>query len=260
MAFAAGFVLAVTAMVSTELVVWANRERARALRAEEPEHLAVCFSTNGDYNGRVRISIDQMNLLATVEARGTQKIPIKGIPPGEHHVFFKADGLAGQWSIIDVEKPGMDPPPPLNVSLFAKRYVVMRYTVNTAGGRTLPATAKDSVTGTGAFCHWSAPPYCGVDWQIWQRGEPGFWGTVPHLQFHRMGGHYGLVRVNVPYDELTEAPEVGYQNNGFHPIARKGEVWACKTSTGFYGKLVVEDVTEMPPPGVKVVTQRMEME
>jgi hypothetical protein len=188
---------------------------------------------------------------------GSTNLPLSGIPDGDYLIFLSSPGYAAQWQPLTLkqEKPEPDN---IKVKLFRKRYVVLRYVFNTSGGREF--SGKDIKEGRAAVAHWGSLPYFQQDWQIWQKssGEDMF-GETAYLDFHRFSDGFGFAKVpkGVAFDDLKEAP-VQAEYKCRSTKAEKGLILFCRVEADRkdglgYGKVVVENVTETPPPGVKVI-------
>ena len=191
---------------------------------------------------------------------GTVDMPLSGVPDGDYFVYFSSPGFAAQWQSLTV-KEGKGDPAKMNVKLFRKRYVVLRYAFNTSGGRKLSgANIKE---GRAAVAHWGSLPYFQQDWQIWQRSSEDdifgdtMFGDTPFLDFHRYSTGFGFTNApkGVPFEDLKEAP-ANAEYKCESTKAEKGLTLFCRVEADRkdglgYGKVLVEDVTETPPAGVK---------
>lgn len=188
---------------------------------------------------------------------GSAEMALSGITNGDYVVYFSAPGYAAQWQVLTV-KQGKLEPDTIKVKFFRKRYVVLRYAFNTSGAREL--SGKDIKEGRVAVAHWGHLPYFGQDWQIWQR-SPGdeMFGDTPFLDFHRFSRGFGFAKVpkGAKFDDLNEAPmPTAYEC--MSTKAEKGLMLFCRVEADRkdglgYGKVFVEDVTETPPEGIKVI-------
>lgn len=188
---------------------------------------------------------------------GSAEMALAGITNGDYFVYLSSPGYAGQWQALSV-KQGKLEPDTIKVKLFRKRYVVLRYVFNTSGAREL--SGKDIKEGRAAVAHWGHLPYFGQDWQIWQKSSGGeMFGDTPFLDFHRFSKGFGFAKVPVGavFDDLKEAPApTAYEC--MSTKAEKGLMLFCRVEADRkdglgYGKVLVEDVTETPPEGVKVI-------
>jgi hypothetical protein len=109
---------------------------------------------------------------------------------------------------------------------------------------------------------WGMLPFLGGDWQVWQkpgaRSGGGLFGDTPFLEFHRMTKGFGFMETpkGMAFDDLKEAGEGPYHTS--NRKAEKGLTLFCRVHGNSekdqgYGKLTVEEVTETPPAGVKVI-------
>ncbi len=84
-------------------------------------------------------------------------------------------------------------------------------------------------------------------------------GDTPYLDFHRYSTGFGFAKppAGVSYEKMTVAPESGYRCEDIK--AEKGLVLYCRVNGNRatkglgYGKILVEDVTEIPPDDVRVL-------
>ena len=188
---------------------------------------------------------------------GSAEMELSGVPDGDYFVFFSSPGYAAQWQTLTV-KEGKAEPDKIKAKLFRKRYVVLRYAFNTSGSREF--SGKGVTEGRAAVAHWGSLPYFQQDWQIWQKssGEDMF-GDTPFLDFHRYSDGFGFAKVpkGIAFEDLKEAPtKTEYKCESVK--AEKGLTLFCRVEADRkdglgYGKVVVEDVTETPPAGVKVI-------
>ena len=190
---------------------------------------------------------------------GSADMALSKVPDGDYHVYFSSPGYATQWQRLKVNQE-VGEPGSMNVKLFRKRYVVMHYVFNTSGG--LKLSGSDIKEGRAAVAHLGQLPFFGEDWQIWQ-GSPGndLFGDTPSLKFHRISdeGRFGFAKAptGVAFDALKEIPaNIKYSCDNMK--AEKGLTLFCHVESGNddglgYGKVIVEDVTETPPAGVKVI-------
>jgi hypothetical protein len=190
---------------------------------------------------------------------GSADMSLSEVPDGDYRVYFSSPGYATQWQTLKVNK-GVGEPGSMNVKLFRKRYVVLRYVFNTSGG--LKFSGSGIKEGRAAVAHLGQLPFFGDDWQIWQ-GSSGndLFGDTPFLRFHRIDdeGSFGFAKAStgVAFDDLKEIPkEIKYSCDNMK--AEKGLTLFCHVDAGNegglgYGKVIVEDVTETPPAGVKVI-------
>ncbi len=188
---------------------------------------------------------------------GSNALGLSDLADGDYLVFFSSPGYAAQWQSLTV-KQGKGEPSEMKVNLYRKRYVVLRYVFNTSGGREL--SGKSIKEGRAAVAHWGSLPYFQHDWQIWQKASGGdMFGDTPFLDFHRSSKGFGFAKVpdGVAFDDLKETP-ANAQYNCMSTKAEKGLTLFCRVEADRknglgYGKVVVEDVTETPPAGVKRV-------
>jgi hypothetical protein len=190
---------------------------------------------------------------------GEALLDFSGIETNIYYLWLSSPGYASQWVSVHVADDAVSLiPANTDITLYRKRYVVIRYAVNTAGNRQLQGA--DVEEGRCAASHWGILPHFGADWQVWQRqSRNGFFGTEPWLEFHRQGPAFGFLGVpeGASFESLNEAPETNqYKTESVR--ATKGLLLYCRVSgnthrENCYGKILVEDITETPPPGVRVI-------
>lgn len=181
---------------------------------------------------------------------GAIQMSLSGVPDGNYHMYFSSPGYATDWEALDIKQGTIVPEHP-KITLFQKRYVVLRYAFNTTGGREL--SGKGVIEGRAAVAHMGGLPYFEEDWHIWQ------FNYTPHLCFHRMSKGFGFAKTpkGVVFDDLKEAPtETEYQCDG--AMAEKGLTLFCRVEGNQregigYGKVLIEEVTEAPPAGIKLI-------
>ena len=150
----------------------------------------------------------------------------------------------------------------MSVNLFRWRYLVLRYIFNTSHGRDFSDT-KAIKEGRAAVSHWGNLPYFREDWQVWQ-GSIGTdrAGDTLFLAIHRPVHGFGFAKApeGIAFDDLKEVPaDAEFKNQDLK--TEKGMTLFCRVRGNAdhgqdglgYGKLVIEDITETPPPGVEVI-------
>ena len=226
--------------------------------------LRLDIATEDEKPVKVKIEVKQSKpeervLLQTVSdvLPGLTEVAISGASDGDYYVYFASPGYSPQFRYFTVEK-GKIEKPERKVTLFRKRYVVLHYAFNMRGGREF--SGKNVEEGRAAVSQWGTLPYFGEDWQIWQKSLDGaMFGDTPFLEFHRHATGFGFAEApkGVPFDELKEAP-VDTKYKCENKRAKAGLTLFCRVEGNNdeglgYGKLLVEDVTETPPPGIKVI-------
>ncbi len=249
------------------LAVAVSHERARGQQAKKDgteatgASLRLNLSIDDMRPAKVKVEIQTGELTPKVlkkleDARpGSSELGLSDLADGDYLVFFTSPGYAAQWQSLTV-KQGKGEPSEMKVNLFRKRYVVLRYVFNTSGGREF--SGKSIKEGRAAVAHWGSLPYFQQDWQIWQKAPDGdMFGDTPFLDFHRFSNGFGFAKVpdGVAFDDLKETP-ANTQYNCKSTKAEKGLTLFCRVEADRkeglgYGKVVVEDVTETPPAGVK---------
>ncbi len=192
---------------------------------------------------------------------GTEVITLPDVRDGEYYVYFSSPGYASQWQRLElgISRNESDE---LKAHLFRKRYVVLRYAFNPSGGREL--STNQAKEGRAAVAHWGGLPYF-RDWQIWQKpadeakAAGALFGDTLFLEFHRFSAGFGFSEApkGVAFEDLKEAPAgASYQCESVKAV--KGLTLFCrvegdrKENSG-YGKIFVEEVTETPPAGIKII-------
>ena len=137
------------------------------------------------------------------------------------------------------------------MTLYRKRYVVMRYACNHDGSRDL--TPEKAEQGRVAVSHWGQVPELRGDWQIWQKGKGLY------FELHRYSTNFGFVKApaGVAFDELRVAPE----NDRYASLsvrATPGQILFTRIagnspSEQCYAKIEVEEITEHPPAHVEII-------
>jgi hypothetical protein len=240
----------------------AHGQEAQIAKASESS-LHLNLATEDTRQTKIKVEIKTIETPSKVIKRlkgvlpGPAEMALSGVPDGNYLVFFFAPGYAGQWQPLTV-KQGKAEPEEITAKLFRKRYVVLRYAFNTSGGREL--SGKGVTEGRAAVAHWEGLPYFQQDWQIWQQSsDEDMFGDTPFLDFHRFSDGFGFAKgpKGIAFEDLKEAPaETEYKCECMK--AEKGLTLFCRVEADRkdglgYGKVVVEDVTETPPAGVKVI-------
>jgi hypothetical protein len=135
--------------------------------------------------------------------------------------------------------------------------VVLRYAFNPLGDRDLKAESVEEERV--AVSHWAGPASFSGDWKIWQKSsEKERFGAVPYLEFHRYATGFGFLRppAGAKFEDMKEAPQAGYKCENQKAV--KGLILYCRVNDNRreglgYGKILVEDVTETPPAGVRII-------
>lgn len=245
----------------------ASNELAHAqksqVRKDNTPSLRLNLATEDARQTRIKVEIQTGEMPPKVVRQmddvltGSTNVPLSGIPDGDYLVFLSSPGYAAQWQTLTLKQEKAKPDT-IKGKLFRKRYVILRYVFNTSGSREF--SGKDIKEGRAAVGHWGGLPYFQQDWQIWQKssGDEMF-GETAYLDFHRFSDGFGFAKVpkGVAFDDLKDAPaQAEYTCRSTK--AEKGLILFCRVEADRkeglgYGKVVVEDVTETPPPGVKVV-------
>jgi hypothetical protein len=190
---------------------------------------------------------------------GEALLDFSGLETNVYYLWLSSPGYASRWVSVRVTDDAVSfIPANTDITLYRKRYAIIRYAANTSGNRQLQGDDVDK--GICAVSHWGMVPHFGGDWQIWQReSRDGMFGTEPWLQFHRYFPSYGFAAApaGTSFASMTEAP----QDDQYKPEnvrATKGLLLYCRVlgnnaQEKCYGKILVEDITETPPPGVRVI-------
>lgn len=248
-------------------VIVSNRpvqgQGAQPAKSKEPS-LRLDLATEDARPARIKVEIKSSEARPKVIRKmedvssGLAELALSGVTNGNYFVFFSSPGYAAQWQALTV-KQGKAEPDKMGINLFRQRYVVLRYAFNTSGGRVL--SGRSVTEGRAAVAHWGGLPYFQQDWQIWQKSlGTDLFGDTPYLEFHRYSKGFGFAKApkGVAFDDLKEAPaKTEYRCANLK--AEKGLTLFCRIEANRkeglgYGKVVVEDVTETPPAGVKVIS------
>jgi hypothetical protein len=190
---------------------------------------------------------------------GAVILDFSGVETNAYYLFLSSPGYAARWVAVHIQNDTVSLiPSDTDITLYRKRYVVIRYAVNTAGNRQLQGA--DVEEGRCAASHWGMVPHFGGDWQVWQRqSKSGFFGTEPWLEFHRIMSSFGFAAApeGASFESMNEAPgDDQYKTESVR--ATKGLLLYCRVygnrpQEKCCGKILVEDITETPPPGVRVI-------
>lgn len=209
----------------------------------------------------IKLNLSERALNRTIETKtqittGPSTLTFSNLVDGQYYLYISAPGYATQWQHFKL-KDGSPSKTEFKTELCRKRYVILRYAFNTSGSRELTGDRLEE--GRAAVAHWGGLPYFRRDWQIWQRtSEVSLFGDTPYLEFHRYADGFGFSKVpeNTTFESLQQAPENGYLCARAQAV--KGLLLFCRVNgdrdEGLgYGKIMVEDITETPPAGIKVI-------
>jgi hypothetical protein len=193
---------------------------------------------------------------------GANRVDLSAFPDGSHYVYIVADGFAPQWIRVEIGH-GEVVSGSAEVELYRSRYVIVRFAVNTSGGRELEG--PDVREGRVAVTHFGGFDAFGHDWQVRQAqaGGGGF-GPVAYLSFHRVIGGYGFLEAppEAEFEDLTVAP-LGASYTTESLEAYPGLLLVCRINGDRrppdemgYGKVLVEEVTLERPVDVPIVERR----
>ena len=228
-----------------------------------------------DIDGRIRTRHAWKQLTA-----GTQVLTFAALPPGKYQLKVKSLGFEEQVRRIEIGTDGsFEAPPDLGVGnrapaqrtmvLYRHRYAVMRYAFNPTGGRDL--TGPQVVTGRMTLGSMGMLPHFGEDWILWQTQPTFAWdedwqsrmhGAYPTVRFHRVtsDGTSGVqgAPVGLGFDAATEAP-ANHEYRCEYLRLVEGQVlfFHIRGNTPYgqsrgYGKILIEDITMDPPPGIPI--------
>jgi formylglycine-generating enzyme required for sulfatase activity/serine/threonine protein kinase len=188
---------------------------------------------------------------------GKVQIHITNLRDGEHWFSASATGYGRQSHRLMITdgkaSAGV-------IQLYRLRYVVLRAAFATGGGRKLDGS--DLKETRMALTHFSSSAPLGQhEWEIRQQAKSGagaeaLYGPNPYLTFNAFWQYYGFVPAGSgeTFETMTTAPAEGYIPK---PVrAEKGTLLYFRThgkdtsTDQGYGKILVEDITETPPPGV----------
>jgi hypothetical protein len=193
---------------------------------------------------------ETVRLLPNIQP-GPVTLDLQGLDTGCYLLWASSPGYATQWVLLEISG-GKTVLRAADLKLYRKRYAVIRYVVNTTGDRRLVGT--DLAEGLCAVAHWGRLPCLGRDWQVWQHADR------LSLDFFRSSGPgfgFALPPEGTSFNDLQDAPE----NDRYrcqNTLAKEGLTLFCRVNGNrpqdrCYGRIVVEDVTETPPPNVQVI-------
>jgi hypothetical protein len=181
---------------------------------------------------------------------GENVIEMKGFPDAERYVvYLSSPGYATQWIPVKVED-GKVVSPDEKITMYKKRYVVLRYVFNRKGRSLKPGPGVESRRVT--LEHWGQAGPMGEDWHVWQASQDaGGFGDRMTLTFHRIGPGFGFAEppAGTKFEDMVEAPEDPGEYHTKTFDAEKGLVLYCRVNgnnpkdgqTG-WGKISVEEV------------------
>jgi hypothetical protein len=216
------------------------------------------LSLEDDAKAEISIKLERKRTLQKAFP-GTLKLDLTTVGDGQHNLYIQCPGYFTKIASVQTsgDRASLER---VKLKLYRNRYVILRCAFNTRGGRNLEGDGVEEEHL--ALANWTGPRYFSEDWQIWQSSRGG--GDTPcdvlYLDFHRISTGFGFAKPakGVSYEEMKEAPEGGYRCK--RNLAKKGLVLYCRVDGNQgglgYGKLLVEDVTETPPKGVRVVELR----
>jgi hypothetical protein len=110
---------------------------------------------------------------------GEVTLDFSGLETNTYYLFLSSTGYAARWVAVNIQDNAVSLiPTNANITLYRKRYVTIRYAVNTAGNRQLYGANVEE--GVCVASHWGMVPHFGGDWQVWQRqSKSGFFGVEP---------------------------------------------------------------------------------
>ena len=173
--------------------------------------------------------------------------------PDDYQLFVSAPGYASCWVSIRFNPDsiifGAE-----GVTLYRKRYAVMRYAVAAPGSMDL--STEKTQERTAAVSHWAQVSSLRGDWQIWQKGQDLY------LEFHRFGPNFGFVKAS----QGTRVEDIAIaQGNDLYKTesirAEPGLLLIARNHGNSakdqcYAKIEILQITEQPPAGIEVVQGR----
>ncbi|NCC61952.1 MAG: hypothetical protein EOM12_13655 [Verrucomicrobiae bacterium] len=230
----------------------------RVGRTRIPSYFVSNITVEDDADAAIRLYENSAGeILDQIAAPGYSIIDARTLTTGVTYVYYRGDDLATQWVAVTVTN-GVPSPDNTDVKLHRKRYVTISYAFNTNNIPNVEPGDAGVTTGRYAATHWGRLPHFTADWQAWQMGdnESALFGDTPYLRWHRYSSENGFIVSDMAYEEVSLVPTNGYSS--FHFKATPGSVLYCRIvghtdSTRGYGKLLIENVTETPPPGVPVL-------
>jgi formylglycine-generating enzyme required for sulfatase activity len=230
----------------------------------KPKDLDLDLSLEDNRSGLISVKLDSsQTVLLQTEPTPHATLDCSRLIAGKHTLYVSAQGYAKQALHIDVSERGPTPQL-LQTRLYRLRYVIIRSSFNMKGGRELSGPDVKNVRQ--AYSHWGAPRYNGqTDWRIWQGGKDQFrdpvYGEAPWINTWMHKNGFGLLRplASESYENMSVAPETGSLATDFKAV--KGLTlyfyqWGNADKNEGYGKLIVEDITETPPPEIEVVRSK----
>ena len=183
---------------------------------------------------------------------GNITLDLSWLQPDAYFLFISAPGYANAFAelVVKSQKIAL---PTNNVTLFRKRYAIIRYSIAPAGKQTLDG--PDVERGRSVVFHGRClVPFLEGEWSGAQ------WSTNVFLHCQMFADFHGIANVptKTPFEQLVEAPP----NDAYHYHYEEvqltpGLILCFRTSKDErYGKLLVEDITETPPPEVQVIDSK----
>jgi serine/threonine protein kinase/WD40 repeat protein len=254
--------------VSMATLSAASQQIARALAAAAPpagpssavvspilnrSQIALDLSVEDDAADLITLTLEEKGpvLLKTKPGRDIV-LDCSSIRDGAYHIYYWAKGCAVQWAKLDM----LDGKPTLKskqVKLYRLRYVIMKSVFNTSGSREL--TGPDAKEELQAFTHLSSIHSDARIMQNEAKYRPNAFGDTPWLDTRMYNSGFGFLKTNQSYDSMTNAPDTGYVGREIEVV--KGLTLYFRHYAGGqnrqgYGKLLIEDITDTPPPGFVV--------
>ena len=185
---------------------------------------------------------------------GQTSLDLGRLADGTFEIFVDAAGFAGQWFRVQIAD-GVVSPASATVTLYAKRWVTIRYAFNRNGPDLSPDVAPPK---RATLTHWGHLPNFGEDWQVWQgRVEPySMFGPDLQLEFHRIADGYGFATPasGEAFDDLLTAPTDPAAYGQKRQVAVPGLTLLCRVlgnspvgGQSGYGKIVIESVSTTRP-------------
>ena len=227
-----------------------SQAEERVGQLQLPGELKLKVDLEGGEDVGLRFKIESRALPAVkkewVGRAGEVGIPLALLPDGDFCVSVAADGYAGQWHTFEV-KNGKLAPGHYSMTLFKKRYAVMRYCLNLQGSPILEGENLDQ--GKGAFSHGSygnRGHYLG--WTISQGNvpDPESGKCVMFIRVVHHASNRGVSLRREPFDGIADCKSDQFSDMKFE--LKPGRVFTVRSSyrEEIYGKFEVLDVVDAP--------------
>ena len=192
---------------------------------------------------------------------GITRLSFKGAKDGSQSLTVGGPAYACQFPKVEL-KDGKLVTPSIEIRLFRHRFVTVRVAFNPTGSPDL--SGPDTQHKRQVMTSITYPEmFEQEDWRVRQGDDgPRYYqaaGAVPWLEFFMHQRDYGWVEppAGVAFEALSTAPAKGYHHQPFK--AEKGQMryfWnygSGELAQKYYGKLIVDDVSDTPPVRMKVL-------